>query len=138
MWTASSASRTWTAAASASEYTATVLNPSSRQARITRTAISPRLAIRTLANTSELLSAARGRPLQRDVAVLLGGIAVALALERIERTDQPRACLPRIDDVVDVAPPRRDIGVRELLPILGDLRIHRLTRVGRFGDLLAK
>jgi uncharacterized protein YndB with AHSA1/START domain len=48
MATASSAMRTWTAPASASEYTATVRRSSSRQARITRQAISPRLAIRTL------------------------------------------------------------------------------------------
>src|SRR5262245_60959639 len=44
---ASSACRTWSASRSASEKTATVLMPSSRQARITRTAISPRLAMRT-------------------------------------------------------------------------------------------
>src|SRR5437660_4731391 len=40
--------RTWRASRSASENTATVASPASRQARITRTAISPRLAIRTL------------------------------------------------------------------------------------------
>src|SRR5437868_11977719 len=43
---ASSAYRTWMAPASASEYTAAVAMPSSRHARMTRIAISPRLAIR--------------------------------------------------------------------------------------------
>ena len=41
MFTASSARRTWSAALSASEYTATVASPSSRQERMSRTAISP-------------------------------------------------------------------------------------------------
>src|SRR6267142_416397 len=49
---ASSASLTWRALRSASEYTATVRTPSRRAVRITRHAISPRLAIRTLPNTS--------------------------------------------------------------------------------------
>ena len=39
------------ASRSSSLYTATEVMPSSRQARMTRTAISPRLAIRTLENT---------------------------------------------------------------------------------------
>src|SRR5579884_2993239 len=39
------------ASRSRSEYTATVAMPSSRQVRMTRTAISPRLAIRTFSNT---------------------------------------------------------------------------------------
>ena len=39
---------TWRQSASATEYTATVCSPSSRHARITRTAISPRLATSTL------------------------------------------------------------------------------------------
>src|SRR5687768_15028227 len=51
MHTASSAKRTWSALASAVECTATVAIPSSRQARMTRRAISPRLAIRTFLNT---------------------------------------------------------------------------------------
>src|SRR5438309_8999676 len=46
----SSARRTCSDPRSASEYTAAVLTPSSRQARITRTAISPRLAMRILEN----------------------------------------------------------------------------------------
>src|SRR6516165_2764462 len=47
---ASSAKRGCSACRSASEKTATVLTPSSRQARMMRTAISPRFATRTLAN----------------------------------------------------------------------------------------
>src|SRR5688572_16233178 len=50
MHTSSSAKRTCRLSRSASEYTATVWMPSSRHARITRSAISPRLAIRTFLN----------------------------------------------------------------------------------------
>ena len=47
---ASSASRTKSASRSGSAYTATLLMPASLHARMTRTAISPRLAIRTFCN----------------------------------------------------------------------------------------
>jgi hypothetical protein len=50
MQIASSAMRTCIASASAVECTATVAMPISRAARITRSAISPRLAIRILSN----------------------------------------------------------------------------------------
>src|SRR5581483_1346642 len=50
MHTLSSASRTCMASASAVEWTATVATPSSLQARSTRSAISPRLAMRILSN----------------------------------------------------------------------------------------
>src|ERR1700761_2884581 len=50
MHTLSSASRTCMASASAVECTATVWMPSSLQARSTRSAISPRLAIRIFSN----------------------------------------------------------------------------------------
>src|SRR5512143_489321 len=50
----SSAARTWRLLASASEWMATVLMPSSLQARMTRNAISPRLAIKTFLNTQWL------------------------------------------------------------------------------------
>src|SRR5882762_11340985 len=52
MRSASSARLTWSALRSASEYTATLRTPSPRAVRITRHAISPRLAIRILPNTS--------------------------------------------------------------------------------------
>src|SRR5262245_19380687 len=67
MHTLSSARRTCMASASAVECTATVAMPSSLQARSTRRAISPRLAIRILSNIASLLGArtARGpRPAQ--------------------------------------------------------------------------
>src|SRR5215203_2981602 len=51
MHTSSSANRTCSDSRSASEYTATVCTPSSRHARMTRSAISPRLAMRTFLNT---------------------------------------------------------------------------------------
>src|SRR4249919_1165558 len=51
MHTDSSARRTYFASRSASECTTTVLMPSSRHARCTRSAISPRLAIRILSNS---------------------------------------------------------------------------------------
>src|SRR6185436_18480996 len=57
MQTSSSANRTCSDSRSASEYTATVWMPSSRQARMTRSAISPRLAIKTFLNIAPL----RGR-----------------------------------------------------------------------------
>ena len=50
MQTASSANLTCSASASAVEWTATDWMPISRQARMTRSAISPRLAIRTFLN----------------------------------------------------------------------------------------
>src|SRR5580700_8674337 len=59
MQTLSSARRTCMASASAVECTATVAMPSSLQARSTRKAISPRLAMRILSNT--WLSSAHAR-----------------------------------------------------------------------------
>ena len=56
MQMASSAKRTWSDSASAVEWTATVAMPSSLQARITRRAISPRLAMRTFLNMWGLLA----------------------------------------------------------------------------------
>src|SRR4051794_20710955 len=50
MQTATSALRTWMASRSASEWTATVRRPRVRQARWMRSAISPRLAMRTVLN----------------------------------------------------------------------------------------
>src|SRR5436190_8828093 len=55
MRNASSASATWRDCASASEYTATVAMPMRRAVLVTRQAISPRLAIRILANTGRTL-----------------------------------------------------------------------------------
>src|SRR5262249_56436856 len=55
MQTDSSAKRTCMASLSAVECTATVWMPISRQARWMRSAISPRLAIRTFSNIAEIL-----------------------------------------------------------------------------------
>src|ERR1700733_2387946 len=57
MQTLSSASRTCIASASAVEWTATVAMPISLQARLMRSAISPRLAIRTFSNIGETVLA---------------------------------------------------------------------------------
>src|SRR5213075_1532170 len=103
MWTASSASRTCGARASASLYTATDATPNSRHARTTRSAISPRLATSTFLNIS-------ARPSEWNVAVLLGRVAVPLGAHRLERVDQPRSGVARVDDVVDVAAAGRHIG----------------------------
>src|SRR5262245_10183615 len=62
MHTSSSANLTWSASASAVEWTATVLIPSSLHARMTRSAISPRFAMRIFRNT------ARGRSGHRPQA----------------------------------------------------------------------
>src|SRR5690242_16864919 len=59
MHTSSSANRTCSEFSSASEYTATVLMPSSRQAWMMRRAISPRFAIRIFLNM------VRSSPLRR-------------------------------------------------------------------------
>src|SRR3954464_14616028 len=93
MWIASSASRTCGARASASLYTATDAMPISRHARMTRSAISPRLATRILSNIDDL---------ERNVAMFLRRVAIALSPQRLERVDQTRTRVARIDDVVDV------------------------------------
>src|SRR6476469_2046801 len=69
MHTLSSASRTCMASSSAVECTATVWMPSSRQARITRRAISPRLAMRILSNI-DLLDQNQGFAVFDRAAVL--------------------------------------------------------------------
>src|SRR3954469_23013809 len=61
MHTSSSANRTCSEFSSASEYTATVLMPSSRHATMMRIAISPRLAIRIFLNIAPRLD--REQPL---------------------------------------------------------------------------
>src|SRR5689334_16454168 len=126
MLTDSSASRTCGAWASASEYTATERTPSSWQARTTRSAISPRLAMRTFFSTG----------LERDVAVLLRRILVALPLQRLQRVNQSRTCVRRIDDVVHVAARGGDVRVRKLLRVLVDALFGCGRRIFRLGDLL--
>src|SRR6185437_1565281 len=70
MQTLSSASITYFASASASEWIATVLMPISRQARWIRSAISPRLAIRIFSNMRGLLDQEQRLPVLHRLAVL--------------------------------------------------------------------
>src|SRR5258705_9515379 len=81
MRSASSARLTWRALRSASEYTATVRIPSRRAVRITRHAISPRLAIRILPNIREKCSRSALRGPGR-LALLKEGRGPFLALGR--------------------------------------------------------
>src|SRR4051794_2485597 len=77
MHTDSSASITYLASASASECTATVLMPSSRQARWMRSAISPRLAMRIFSNMPVLID-------QEEALAVLDRLPV-LDQDRLER-----------------------------------------------------
>src|SRR5437867_7616894 len=163
MCTASSAARTCGALASASLYTATARTPSSRHARMMRSAISPRLAMRTLANmqgchvaggwwqVNEEGRCAHGTDspcqpgtspchlqLQRNIPMLFWRIPVALGLQRLERVDEARTGVARIDDVIQKATARRHIWVRELLAVLADLRIGCPFRVFALGDFLSE
>src|ERR1700692_870763 len=70
MQMASSAKRTCRRWRSASEYTATVLMPRSLQAQMTRTAISPRLAIRIFSNMSARTNREQGLAVLHSAAVL--------------------------------------------------------------------
>src|SRR5437867_2274240 len=96
---------------------------------MTRSAISPRFAMRTLLNTSYL---------QWDVSVLLRRIFVALRLQCLQRGYERRPCVPRVDDVVDVPSTSGDVGMRKLLSIFLDLCFCRSRFVFAFGDFLAK
>src|SRR5687767_8963707 len=78
------------------------------------------------------------RRLQRDVAVLLRRIAVALSLQRLERSDQHRPCVPRIDDVIEVSSAGRDVRVSKLRAVLLDLLVRCAGRICAFTDLLAE
>src|SRR5947207_5471466 len=80
MHTDSSASITYFASASASEWIATVLIPISRQARWMRRAISPRLAINIFSNTVLLLD-------QKERLPVLDGLAV-LHQDRLDRSGE--------------------------------------------------
>src|SRR5215469_1584600 len=87
MQTASSASRTCMASLSAVECTATVWMPISRQARWMRSAISPRLAIRTLSNIVEALFDDHQR------------LAVLHRLGVLDQDPHHRPCLGRFDGI---------------------------------------
>src|SRR3954468_22970423 len=86
MQTSSSAKRTCSDSRSASLYTATVATPSSRHARMTRSAISPRFAIRTFLNMRRSGDRRRGCHLWRQIdglwLCLLGRHLVELPVGR--------------------------------------------------------
>src|SRR5262245_5054611 len=88
--------------------------PSSRQARMTRTAISPRFATSTRRN----ISRAGVARLERDVAMLLGRVPVALVLQHLEGADEARTRVLGTDDLVDVAELGRLEGIGEGLAVL--------------------
>src|SRR5438034_5007557 len=74
-------------------------------------------------------SAATASALERNVAMLLGRIAVPLGRQGGERPDEPGPGVPRVDDVVHVAAPRCEIRVGEFLPVL---RLPLLARLLSF------
>src|SRR5215213_1687110 len=106
MQTLSSASRTHMADESASECTATVEMPISLHARWTRSAISPRLAIRIFSNI-ELLDDGerfakfdRGRVLDQDLHDL-AGLGRGDRVHRLHRLDDEQR-LARLDRVAQL------------------------------------
>src|SRR5512145_3385840 len=77
------------------------------------------------------------RRLHWNVAVLLGRPQLALAAHGLERVDQSRTGLARLDDGVDVAAAGGDVGVGEEPLVLLDLLLALGSRVAGIGDLLA-
>src|SRR5436190_21933847 len=108
--------------------------PSSWQARMIRTAISPRLAMRTLRKGALAVSSLRKdeRGSERDVAMLLSRVRVALVGEDLQRTYQTGTGLRGFDHFVDVAARSGDVRVGEFCFVRRDqpcLLPHRI--VGR-------
>src|SRR5436305_12730081 len=103
--------------------------PSSRQARMTRTAISPRFATR--------MRVKRGRS-EWDVAMFLGRVPVALVLQHLERADQARARAGGLEDLVDVAELGGLVRVGEGAPVVGDQALALGGGVLRPLDLVAE
>src|SRR5579875_1165363 len=99
MGSARSAARTCAAVRSGSEKTATLSIPRSRQARITRRAISPRLAIRMRLNMAARVLQAS----QWNIAVLARRVVLALVFQRAQRSNQSRAGIARTQYFVHVA-----------------------------------
>src|SRR3954453_16867680 len=81
-----------------------------------RTAISPRFAMRTRRNGASSAPSLRKDEAgsERDVAMLLPRIRVALVGEDLEGADQAGTGLRRFDHFVDVATRRRDVRVSDL------------------------
>src|SRR5262245_49728189 len=125
---------------------ATASMPSSWHARMIRTAISPRFATRTRRNgmpgcpppapASLRKDAASSAALERDVAMLLSRVRVALVGHRLERPDQARPRLGWTDDVVDISTRGGDVGVRELCLVFGNEPGVLRCRIRCGGDLV--
>src|SRR5687768_2753275 len=101
MQMSSSAKRTCREFSSASEYTATVLMPSSRHAKITRSAISPRFATRIFLNIGLVgrLDGEEALAVPHGLAVLdvdAGDFAVVLGVDLVHQ-------LHRFDDAEHLA-----------------------------------
>src|SRR6059036_2867676 len=106
--------------------------PSSRQARMTRTAISPRFATRMR------LKSARKAGSEWNVAMLLGRVPVALVLQHRERADETRAGVGGLDDLVDVAELGGLVRVGEGAPVVGHQALALGGGVLRPLDLVAE
>src|SRR5436190_5636312 len=102
--------------------------PSSRHARMTRTAISPRFATSTR----------RKSGLEGDVAMLLRRILLALVLQDLERADDFRSRVLGLDDLVDVAELGCLEGVRERPAVVRDEAFALLVGILRALELVAE
>src|SRR5439155_22024114 len=100
--------------------------PSASQARPSAESRASRACAAAM-GSGDCVSAAASARLERKVAMLLRGIAVALRGERRQRFDEARPAVARIDDVVQIATRRRAIGAGELLAILVLLRLRRVA-----------
>src|SRR5688572_21114917 len=126
MRTSSSANRTCSACSSASEYTATVLMPSSRQAMMMRIAISPRLAIRIFLNIG--LYGKQPFYILHGLAVLdinLDDVSVVLGVDlvhQLHRLDDAQH-LPLLDGRAHIDE-RRRIGLGGAEERADDRRLH--------------
>src|SRR5947199_7818010 len=106
--------------------------PSSRQARMTRTAISPRFATRMRRNSG------REAGSEWNIAMLLGRVPVALVLQHLERPDEARSRVDGLDDLVDVAELGRLVGIGEGAPVVADQALALGGGVLRPLDLVAE
>src|SRR5512134_1937536 len=138
MQIASSAKRTWSDSASAVEWTATVARPSSLHARITRRAISPRLAMRTFLNMSPPAKLARhdaeerlaelhgGGVLDEDLGDRPVGLRLDLVHELHRLDDAERLALLHLRADVDE---RRRLGRRRPVERADERRVHDDARL---------
>src|SRR5579883_1676680 len=123
---ASSASRTWRAEASASEYTAIVRMPILRAVRKMRQAISPRLAMRRLRIILVSAIVVPSHPEETEACVLLRRIAHG---RETEAEDPAR--LERIDHAIVPEPRRGVIRMALALVLVADRLLERLLLLCR-------